>query len=1021
MLPVKKRAKKEPAPPSPLKIMKEESASLSDSTGEAEPQVGAVFSFKQLKDELIRPQQSKTGVKYTVSDLAEWVTISARREYSIKRLPEELAVTSPERLELFREFERIDLHFAGEESGVVRRMQNAASKRYVECKLGLDQVPGQFDHAGRNIEFRGSSPDTPIPKRVLKFDKGDGVPSTPRKKNINWKNAPQQCFNSISEAKQYLENNHEKLSPTRSTKSKNKSLKISWYACGSNCCRARIECENNSESVILKVHSSPVCSEAVADVRPKKRLPEGHKCLVQKIIDDEPFLEPAHITNKALLQIASNTNESSTSEEMQALRGKLYNHTRTLIRNSRRLGEDGPFITLATIAEFKLFKKKFGLHLPSSFASISGRKNLQKLARLLYQQDHLNVIPTQVVEDNMCVLDQAHNLMTVLDNKKENFQLSSEIIRPDISEAEKRLMVRIQQLEREAQTSGSKMEQVHPWECTIVFSSLSLLATILEAKQMDFKVMFSVDGTFNISTNNYVLVTFGCNTMNKDGTRSFRLLFMSWIPREAEVYFAISMITFLRYIRLLFGVCDPNLCAVCSDHSLPFVNVITIAFPNSTPVQCFTHISRKFRSGRSNGAYKSHTKASGFLKNTAIVDVQFLHRCQTKEMFLFYAELSRQGWISEGEKKLWNVFSNSYLNPKCFQNWFRGALHLLPADNQPVESFNSRLKGTKTSQGLIKTNRPPGWMLQKELPKAIHLLSVTDVGVTECFPIDSREHMLHPTSKRFFELIHFCGMSNRAIDVYEDSSCKGVFYVNRLEEIEAMDSVGHAITEHRLEQYHNAISGRGEFKSSERNKFRHIVDSLCRVVVQEDTAGNLLYRGNCPCFSRYRYCVHAAYLKWGEELSVDGYKIPEYKSARLRSGGYSAKDQLFMMLEKIHAIRMQVLNCLLDDRYQIPATERIRSDVLDLPDSHVWSQGVRQNNSKVYFASKLRQAMTSWTNFINLFNSLMKFRKGHASEQEVLGYINLIHCDMEIITKGRNTHVTERPKRDPLSPELLRR
>ena len=238
---------------------------------------------------------------------------------------------------------------------------------------------------------------------------------------------------------------------------------------------------------------------------------------------------------------------------------------------------------------------------------------------------------------------------------------------------------------------------------------------------------------------------------------------------------------------------------------------------------------------------------------------------------------------------------------------------------------------------------------------------------------------------------------------------------------EALVAVGDAITEHRLKRYRNALVGRSEHKSADRHLFRHDVDSFCRVVVSLDENGKKLYRGNCPDFSKRHCCVHAAYLKHGEEVSLGSFAIPEFPNTRLRHGDSSVKEQLFRRLETIHAIRLQVLNVLLDEGHAVPITEKIRTGVLDLPDSHVWGLSAQHRNVKMLYATKLTTANKTHKHFVDLFNSICKFRAKKAEEHQVLGFIEQVHNCLELITNGRNTHAPERPRRDPLSPELLRR
>ena len=87
--------------------------------------------------------------------------------------------------------------------------------------------------------------------------------------------------------------------------------------------------------------------------------------------------------------------------------------------------------------------------------------------------------------------------------------------------------------------------------------------------------------------------------MDEQGVRSFRPFIFILCPSEKEVYFAIGVVTLLKYIRRLFGIADFNFHGlIVSDHTPVFVNVFLIAFPESLPGQCYPHLLRKFLVGK---------------------------------------------------------------------------------------------------------------------------------------------------------------------------------------------------------------------------------------------------------------------------------------------------------------------------------------------------------------------------------------------------------------------------------------
>lgn len=227
------------------------------------------LSFAELKHHYIRPQCTKVGTKLTIPELAIWVSTTARHEYPIKRNPEEKEHFSPERIELFREFENIHRHFVDEDPGVLRKMENSASERYVRSVLGVGTVQGQFDNVGRNMQLL-PTPDThtPLPRRRLDFAHSakfqgksplssvDKNAAKPKKKNIAWKNKPARFIKTLRLAKSVVQSEYSHLVPSRTTSSV-KIRKTCWFTCDKRTCGARIDCLNDGKFT-LKVDRKSV-------------------------------------------------------------------------------------------------------------------------------------------------------------------------------------------------------------------------------------------------------------------------------------------------------------------------------------------------------------------------------------------------------------------------------------------------------------------------------------------------------------------------------------------------------------------------------------------------------------------------------------------------------------------------------------------------------------------------------------------------------------------------------------------
>ena len=99
--------------------------------------------------------------------------------------------------------------------------------------------------------------------------------------------------------------------------------------------------------------------------------------------------------------------------------------------------------------------------------------------------------------------------------------------------------------------------------------------------------------------NDTTFLNFGCFNINKVGVRSFRPFIYVLCPVEAEIYFAIGIVTLLKYVRRLFDIKDFEFDGLLvSDHAGAFVNVYRCALPDSDAGQCYPHLARKFLPGK---------------------------------------------------------------------------------------------------------------------------------------------------------------------------------------------------------------------------------------------------------------------------------------------------------------------------------------------------------------------------------------------------------------------------------------
>ena len=88
------------------------------------------------------------------------------------------------------------------------------------------------------------------------------------------------------------------------------------------------------------------------------------------------------------------------------------------------------------------------------------------------------------------------------------------------------------------------------WEYTWCFSSLALLWNIKACEKLGFQVQGSADGAKNVVANDTTFLNFGCFNINQKGVRSFRPFIYLLCPVEAEIYFAIGIVTLLKWCNI---------------------------------------------------------------------------------------------------------------------------------------------------------------------------------------------------------------------------------------------------------------------------------------------------------------------------------------------------------------------------------------------------------------------------------------------------------------------------------------
>ena len=223
-------------------------------------------------------------------------------------------------------------------------------------------------------------------------------------------------------------------------------------------------------------------------------------------------------------------------------------------------------------------------------------------------------------------------------------------------------------------------------------------------------------------------MAFGINYMRKRGNRGskyalhFVPLIMAHVYSENEETVILLLETMKYWSMKLFGVHLKFLGGLVCDQS---------DFPDSRQGQDHSHVVMKFndqpgKRGKRSGTagYLKHLSIKGnrdYLMNPMKDDVNKAYRCKTRALQLLYASLSVAQWKLDGEAKITEVFSKSYLlNPKHLTWRFNefGLPGLTPTSN-PQERFHLGLKGTKFFNSLCTVGLSLRRMFYEEFPRLV--------------------------------------------------------------------------------------------------------------------------------------------------------------------------------------------------------------------------------------------------------------------------------------------------------------
>lgn len=416
--------------------------------------------------------------------------------------------------------------------------------------------------------------------------------------------------------------------------------------------------------------------------------------------------------------------------------------------------------------------------------------------------------------------------------------------------------------------SSSHVTGNNPRATSICFTTIALLSNICSCSLLDWEISASLDGTFNVANNGYILSCLGVINCNEKGTRQFYPVAYCFGPGERTIITTILILNVKLAVYNLFGIgMETFVGGVCSDRSHQFAQPVLNLFSNTTSLTCYIHIIRKFflDGQKGNGGYAKllTTNNHQWFTDVAKNDVQLLNQCGTKYMFLAFAFHVCQAWCQAGESKLWETFSQSYVFENPYNNWFYSASGLVGCcpDNQPIESHNHSSIKSKCGGDII-LGRTFEAALSVEMTKLCYNTSTWLIGTERIYPVLDYNKCVN--NENFLE---YYAMYDKTIDIVP---FQNGFLMNDVMKI------NQPITNKRIHDMQKAATGCYQCNTNDR---KNMIDAfrdlhvLNKIVRKSSKTDDYVWICNCRQYYKRRWCYPALLLQHNLKLDTTGKKI----------------------------------------------------------------------------------------------------------------------------------------------------